>query len=280
MKFNIAYPLTGAQKTLDIDDDKRCAAFFDRRMGQEVKVEEQLGEEFRGYTFKIMGGNDKQGFAMKQGVLINGRTRLLLRSGTSVYRPRRTGEMKRKTVRGCIVGKDIRAIFLSITRKGDKDIPGLTDVSNPRRLGPKRANRIRKLFNLKKKQEDNSLETVVPLIKKNAIRRTFTSKSGKQRTKAPKIQRIVTEARLHRKKIYKSSKKEGWLKTRNAGQEYQKFVAEYNKKKAATKAPVVEEKPKKEVKKVETKAKKEAPKKVEAKKDVKPVVAKKDNKKK
>jgi len=34
-------------------------------MGQEVKVEEQLGEEFRGYTFKIMGGNDKQGFAMK-----------------------------------------------------------------------------------------------------------------------------------------------------------------------------------------------------------------------
>jgi len=199
-----------------------------------------------------------------------------LRSGTSVYRPRRTGEMKRKTVRGCIVGKDIRAIFLSITRKGDKDIPGLTDISNPRRLGPKRANRIRKLFNLKKKQEDNSLETVVPLIKKNAIRRTFTSKSGKQRTKAPKIQRIVTEARLHRKKIYKATKKEGWLKTRAAGQEYSKFVAEYNKKKAAAKAPVVEEKPKKEAKKEATKpTKKEAPKKVEAKKETKPVETKK-----
>lgn len=87
--------------------------------------------------------------------------------------------MKRKTVRGCIVGKDIRALFLSITEKGKGDIPGLTDVNTPRRLGPKRANRIRKLFNLKKKKDDKSLTAVVPLIKKNAIRRTFTNKDGK-----------------------------------------------------------------------------------------------------
>ena len=32
----------------------------------------------------------------------------------SLYRPRRTGERKRKTVRGCIVGSDIRALFLSV----------------------------------------------------------------------------------------------------------------------------------------------------------------------
>jgi len=28
-------------------------------MGQEVEVVDQLGDEFRGYAFKIMGGNDK-----------------------------------------------------------------------------------------------------------------------------------------------------------------------------------------------------------------------------
>ena len=68
----------------------------------------------------------------------------------SLYRPRRTGERKRKTVRGCIVGSDIRALFLSVVNKGEAEIPGLTDASHPRRLGPKRANNIRKLFGLKK----------------------------------------------------------------------------------------------------------------------------------
>ena len=52
--------------------------FFDRRMGQEIDGE-VLGEEYKGYIFKITGGNDKQGFPMKQGVLVNGRVRLLLK---------------------------------------------------------------------------------------------------------------------------------------------------------------------------------------------------------
>ena len=35
-------------------------------------------QEFKGYVFKIMGGNDKQGFGMKQGVLTNARVFLLM----------------------------------------------------------------------------------------------------------------------------------------------------------------------------------------------------------
>ena len=42
----------------------------------------QLFQEFKGYVFKIMGGCDKQGFPMKQGVLTPGRVRLLLHRGT------------------------------------------------------------------------------------------------------------------------------------------------------------------------------------------------------
>lgn len=41
-------------------------------------------QEFRGYVFKIMGGCDKQGFPMKQGVLTPGRVRLLLHRGLFV----------------------------------------------------------------------------------------------------------------------------------------------------------------------------------------------------
>ena len=47
-------------------------------MGQEIDGD-ILGEEYKGYIFRITGGNDKQGFPMKQGVLVNGRVRLLMK---------------------------------------------------------------------------------------------------------------------------------------------------------------------------------------------------------
>jgi len=94
--------------------------------------------------------------------------------GHKTYRPRRTGERKRKSVRGCIVGSDISALAVTIVKKGDNDIPDLTDKANPRRLGPKRVNKIRKLFNLTKKDD-------IVLVKKSVVRRTFKSATGKDR---------------------------------------------------------------------------------------------------
>lgn len=41
-------------------------------------------QEFKGYVFKIMGGCDKQGFPMKQGVLTPGRVRLFLHRGKRI----------------------------------------------------------------------------------------------------------------------------------------------------------------------------------------------------
>ena len=81
---------------------------------------------------------DKQGFPMKQGVLLQQRTRLLLADGHSCYRARRDGERKRKSVRGCIVGNDIRVLSCIIVKQGDNEMPGLTDNVLPKRLGPKR----------------------------------------------------------------------------------------------------------------------------------------------
>merc|ERR1712028_39348 len=109
--------------------------------------------EFKGYIFRITGGNDKQGFPMKQGVLTNGRVKLLFKKGMSCFRERRSGTRKRKSVRGCIVGNDLATLQLVIAKKGPEDVPGLTDDNRPRRLGPKRAANIRKLFNLEKKDD-------------------------------------------------------------------------------------------------------------------------------
>ena len=64
---------------------ERRREFYDKRMNQEV-IGDVLGDEFKGYIFKISGGNDKQGFPMKQGVMTSKRVRLLLKKGSSCYR--------------------------------------------------------------------------------------------------------------------------------------------------------------------------------------------------
>jgi len=173
-------------------------------MGAEV-YGDSLGEEFKGYLFKITGGNDKQGFPMMQGVLTGNRVRLLFKDGMPCFRLRRKGQAKRKSVRGCIVGPDLSVLSLVVAKKGANDIPGLTDSDKPRRLGPKRAGNIRKLFNLTKEDD----------VRKFVIHRKLTDRKT-PKTKAPKIQRLVTPERLRRKrrlaavrvKRYETSNKE------------------------------------------------------------------------
>merc|ERR1712010_368577 len=189
MKYNISNPSTGQNKIIDIDDDKINRHFHDRRMGSDVDGD-VLGEEFNGYTFRITGGNDKQGFAMKQGILVNGRVRILFKKKATLYRPRRTGERKRKSVRGCICGPDLAVIFLRVLEKGPGEVAGLTDSERPRRLGPKRVSRIRTAFALRKKDD----------VRKYVVRREIKS-GDKTFYKSPKIQRLVTEKRMRRKHV-------------------------------------------------------------------------------
>ena len=236
MQFSISYPTNGTTKSFDIDDDNRCRVFFEKRMGQEVEAD-TLGEEFKGYIFRINGGFDKDGFAMKQGVFCNNRIKLLLAPGTSGYRAKRKGERKRRSVRGCIVGPDIKTLSLTLIKKGEKEIPGLTDETKNRRLGPKRATGIRKLYGIEKAENEKTTQSSCALIKKHAIRRTFKSpKKQADRHKAPKIQRLVTEARLRRKRIQKEDKVKRWKRTIALTEEYKKvFDAFANKRRADNK---------------------------------------------
>merc|ERR1719272_476949 len=144
MKLNISYPGNGTQKTIDIENELALRPFYEKRISHEVPGD-SLGDEFKGYVFRISGGNDKQGFPMKQGVLSNDRVYLLLQKGHSCYRQRRKGERKRKAVRGCIVDANLAVLSLVIVKKGEKDIPGITKapkiqrIVTPQRLQRKRA---------------------------------------------------------------------------------------------------------------------------------------------
>jgi len=55
-----------------------------------------------------------------------------------------------------------------LTFAGEQEIPGLTDTTIPRRLGPKRASKIRKLFNLKKEDD----------VRQYVVRRPLPAKEG------------------------------------------------------------------------------------------------------
>jgi len=219
MKINLSYPATGCQKLIEINDEHKVRPFYEKRMGAEVEGD-TLGDEFKGYVLRITGGNDKQGFPMKQGVLTNQRVRLLLKKGQSCYRPRRTGERKRKSVRGCVVDGNLSVLAMAIVKKGEAEIPGLTDNTIPRRLGPKRASKIRKLFNLSK--DDDVCQYV--------IKRPLPLKEGKkQKFKAPKIQRLVTPVVLQRKRHKAALIRRRSEKNRLAAAEYSKILAQRQK---------------------------------------------------
>ncbi|GKT87295.1 40S ribosomal protein S6-b [Colletotrichum tofieldiae] len=197
MKLNISYPANGSQKLIDIEDERKLRVFMEKRMGAEVPGD-SVGDEFKGYIFRITGGNDKQGFPMKQGVM----------------HPTRR---KRKSVRGCIVGMDLSVLALSIVKQGDNDIPGLTDVVHPKRLGPKRATKIRKFFGLTKDDD----------VRKYVIRREVQPKGEgkKPYTKAPKIQRLVTPQRLQHKRHRIALKRRQAEKVKDEANEYAQILA-------------------------------------------------------
>eukprot|EP00754_Rhynchopus_humris_P023027 Rhum_TRINITY_DN14817_c0_g1::Rhum_TRINITY_DN14817_c0_g1_i1::g.120932::m.120932/K02991/RP-S6e, RPS6; small subunit ribosomal protein S6e len=210
MKLNIAFPEVGTQKTYELDDDQAVQRLVDKRVSQEFDGA-ILGEKYEGYVFRISGGSDKQGFPMKQGVLSNSRVKLLLTPGAIGYAAwrARTGERNRKSVRGCIVGSDISVLNLAVVAKGKNELEGLTDTTQPRRLGPKRAAHIRKLFDLTKDDD----------VRKYVIRR-----DNKGHSKAPKIQRLVTPVTLQRRRRRRAALKQRHEATKEQRAKYTVLV--------------------------------------------------------
>jgi len=216
VQINVSYPATGAQKLFEILDPRKVEFFNGHRMSNDV-AGDQLGDEWKGYVFRICGGNDKQGFPMKQGVLSTGRVRILLGKNHSCYRQRRTGERKRKSVRGCIVDSNLSVLALAIVKKGEGEIPGLTDTQIPKKLGPKRASKIRKLFNLG--PEDD--------VRKYVVRTTKAGKEGKKaKSVAPKIQRLITPQTVQRKRYRASLKARRKTKAAEAAADFKKLLAQ------------------------------------------------------
>jgi small subunit ribosomal protein S6e len=225
MKLNISYPPNGTQKTFDFEDENAVRPFYEKRIAAEVPAD-TLGDEWKGYVLRISGGNDKQGFPMRQGVLTNKRVKLLMSKGHSGYRQRRAGERKKKSARGCVVDSNLSVLACVIVKKGETDIAGLTDTTRPRRLGPKRANNIRKLFNLSKDDD----------VRKFVIRRKIEKDGKVVNTKAPKIQRLITPGRIQRKRDELAAKRANRARQQEMAAEYATMMAKLQKERADARA--------------------------------------------
>lgn len=220
MKLNIAYPATGCQKLFIIEEEDKIRPFYERRISHEVDLS-FLGDEWKGYIAKITGGNDKEGFPMMSGILTPGRVRLLLDKRHKCYRPRRTGERRRKSVHGCIVDQSLSVLSLCVVKKGDGEIPGLTDKTIPRPLGPKRASKIRKLFNLSKEDD----------VRQYVVKKPLPDKEKKRPNKfrRPKIQRLITPVVRQRKRHMIALKRQRTAKGRQEAAEYHRLLQQRQK---------------------------------------------------
>ncbi|XP_006897822.1 PREDICTED: 40S ribosomal protein S6-like [Elephantulus edwardii] len=184
MKLNISFPAIGCQKLIEVDDECKLRTIYEKRIATEVAAD-SLGDEWKGYVVRISGGNDKQDHG-------------------------ETGKRKHKSVRGCIVDANLSVLNLVTVKKGEKDIPGLTDTTVPRHLGPKRASRIRKLFNHSKEDD----------VHQYVVRKPLNKGGKKPRTKAPKIRHLVTPRVLQHKRRCISLKKQRTKKNKGEAAEY------------------------------------------------------------
>lgn len=107
----------------------------DKAISHQIEVEDGkelnglvIGDEFDGsivgldgYTLKITGGSDKNGFTMKKDVSGTRRIKSLLSDGVG-YKPIGKGVKRRKTVRGNTIAEDIVQINTVVVSAGSKPI--------------------------------------------------------------------------------------------------------------------------------------------------------------
>ena len=219
---------------VELQNEEKLAQIIDKKIGDEIDGS-VISDVFDGYKFKITGGFDKDGFAMKNGILAQGKKKVMLTKGCSLFRYRkgfhRSGIRIRRLVRGCIISSDIKNLHLKIIKKGAKPIEGLTEEKDaqPKRLGPKRATRILKEFGLigtyaEKKKDKEQRKNLRFMITNFAPKREVKTKNGKTYIKRPKVQRLITPDRLRRKRLLKAFHKERREKAERDKKAYQELV--------------------------------------------------------
>ncbi len=116
-KFVISDPETKKSYQKELEEDK-AIVLVGRKIGDEVNGDIlSLG----GYTLKITGGSDKDGFPMHPSIPGQVKKRVLLH-GPPGYHPVLKGQRKRKTIRGNTISQFIGQVNVKIVKKGERQL--------------------------------------------------------------------------------------------------------------------------------------------------------------
>jgi small subunit ribosomal protein S6e len=123
VKIVISDPATRKSYQLELEQSK-AIALIGKKIGEELNGD-LIG--LPGYTLKITGGTDKDGFPMHPNVEGGVKKKVLL-SGPPCFHPRKKGERRRKTVRGNMISEDIVQVNTKVIKKGEKALEELIPV--------------------------------------------------------------------------------------------------------------------------------------------------------
>jgi len=137
MNIVISDPKTGKAYSKKIES---ASNFSGRKIGQEIQLD---SAGLNGYSAKITGGSDKDGFPMRKDITGTSRRKIFL------VVDRKKGEKKRITKRGNTVADDIKELNVSVTKYGA--------VSLEEMLGKKDASKDEKV-SIKEEMVKKSLE--------------------------------------------------------------------------------------------------------------------------
>jgi len=114
-KIVVSDPKSRRSGQFEVDQSK-AQGLIGKRIGDEFDGS-VVG--FGGYTLRITGGTDKDGFAMHSGMKGAGRRQVML-SGRPCFYPAIKGQRRRKTVCGSTVSDSIVQINARIEKYGEK----------------------------------------------------------------------------------------------------------------------------------------------------------------
>ncbi len=122
-KFVISEPETRRSYQLEVDQNK-AINLVGKKIGEDLNGE-AIG--LSGYTLKITGGTDKDGFPMHPSIKGSVKKKILL-AGPPAFHPKIKGQRKRKMVRGDTISQDIVQINIKVVKKGEKPLDQLVPM--------------------------------------------------------------------------------------------------------------------------------------------------------